>query len=172
MNFVATKCPFGDKAKYFGIIMGVTLASLVITQQGAIFTGIMSRTCSFITDNGLPDVWVMDRKVLFIDDVKPMQDTELYRVHSVEGVAWAMPMYKGLLRVRLDDGNFQNCNLIGLDDATLVGGPPVMVEGKLADLQRADAVIVDEVGSKTRLAKAQKHRAASPNRSRWGTHFS
>jgi len=162
MNFVALKMLFGDKAKYFGIIMGVTLASLVITQQGAIFIGLMARTCSFITDIGLPDAWVMDRKVLFIDDVKPMQDTELYRVRGVEGVAWAMPMYKGLLRVRLDDGNFQNCNLIGLDDATLVGGPPVMVEGRLADLRRADGVIVDQVGAETRLARPSKVPGGKP----------
>ncbi len=162
MNFVALKMLFGDKAKYFGIIMGVTLASLVITQQGAIFTGIMARTFSFITDNGLPDIWVMDRKVLFIDDVKPLQDTELYRVRGVEGVAWAMPMYKGLLRVRLDDGNFQNCNLIGLDDATLVGGPPEMIQGNLADLRRSDAVIVDKVGADTRLTKASKTLGGKP----------
>jgi putative ABC transport system permease protein len=48
----------------------------------------MTRTFGFITDTGLPDIWVMDPKVQFIDDIKPLQDTELFRVRSVEGVAW------------------------------------------------------------------------------------
>jgi putative ABC transport system permease protein len=43
--------------------------------------------------------------------------------------------------------------VIGLDDATLVAGPPVMLDGSLADLRRADGVIVDEAGAKGKLAK-------------------
>lgn len=152
MFTLALKMLFGDRAKFLGILMGVTLASLVITQQGAIFVGIMSRTFAQITDMGYPDIWVMDPKVQFIDDVKPMADTELGRVRGVEGVAWAVPLYKGMIRARLPDGQFQNCIVLGLDDATLVGGPPEMVQGQLADLRRADAVIVDEVGARTRLA--------------------
>ncbi|MCX5688745.1 MAG: hypothetical protein NTV94_02955 [Planctomycetota bacterium] len=45
-----------DKAKYIGIVMGVTLASMVITQQGSIFVGLMSRTFAAITDCGGPDL--------------------------------------------------------------------------------------------------------------------
>src|SRR4029434_11294658 len=101
MNVVALKMLIGDRAKYLGIIMGLTFASLLITQQGAIFVGLMTRTYGFITDTGLPDLWVMDPKVQFIDDIKPLQDTELYRVRGVEGVEWAVPLYKGLIRARL-----------------------------------------------------------------------
>lgn len=150
---MALKMLFGDPAKFFGILMGVTLASLVITQQGSIFVGIMSRTIAVITDMGDPDIWVMDPKVQYIDDVKPLASTELYRVRGIEGVAWAAPLYKGLTRARLPDGNFQNCVLIGLEDATLTGGPPRMVDGKLEDLRRADGIIVDYVGATTRLAR-------------------
>src|SRR5712692_751267 len=153
MHLVALKMLIGDRAKYLGIIIGLTFASLLITQQGAIFVGLMTRTYGFITDTGLPDLWVMDPKVQFIDDIKPLQDTELYRVRGVEGVEWAVPLYKGLLKARLDNGNFQTCNVVGLDDATLVGGPPEMVEGTLADLRRAEGVIVDEVGARGKLAK-------------------
>jgi putative ABC transport system permease protein len=153
MNFVALKMLVGDRAKYLGIIMGLTFASLLITQQGAIFVGLMARTYGFITDTALPDLWVMDPKVQFIDDIKPLQDTELYRVRGVEGVEWAMPLYKGLIKARLEDGTFQTCNVVGLDDATLIGGPPVMVAGHLADLRQSDAVVVDVVGASGKLAK-------------------
>ena len=153
MNFVALAMLMGDRAKYFGIIMGLTFASLLITQQASIFVGLMTRTYGFVTDTGLPDIWVMDPKVQFIDDIKPIQDTALLRVRGIEGVRWAMPLYKGLLKARLQNGNFQTCNVIGLDDATLVGGPPEMLQGQLADLRRAEGVIVDIVGASTKLAK-------------------
>lgn len=153
MWFVALKMLVGDKARYLGIVLGVTFASLLITQQMSIFTGIMFRTFSTVTDTGYPQIWVMDKKVQYIDDVKPLQDTKLYKVRGVEGVDWAMPFYKGLLKARLADGRFQTVNLFGLDDATLVGGPPAMVEGRLEDLRRAEGVIVDETGARGRLAK-------------------
>ncbi len=153
MNRIAIKMLVGDRAKYLGIVMGITFASLLITQQSAIFVGLMTRTYSAITDLRLPDVWVMDPKVQFIDDIKPMQSTKLLNVRGVEGVEWAVPLYKGLLKARLDNGNFQTVNVIGLDDATLIGGPPTMVEGRLADLRRNEGVIVDAVGAADKLAK-------------------
>ena len=152
MIYVALRMLTGDRGKYFGIVMGLTFASFLITQQMAIFTGLMTRTYSFITDSGLPDVWVMDPKVQFIDDIKPLQDTQLFRVRGTEGVEWAVPLYKGILKARLDNGNFQACNVIGLDDATLIGGPATMIEGKLEDLRRADGVIVNLAGANGKLA--------------------
>ena len=152
----------GDRGKYLGIIMGLTFASLLITQQSSIFTGLMTRTYGSITDLSQPDIWVMDPKVLFIDDIKPLQDTELYRVRGVEGVEWAVPLYKGLLKARLGDGNFQICNVFGIDDATLIGGPARMIEGSLSDLRRQDAIIVNDVGARTRLAKRPKGGGGKP----------
>ena len=153
MYHIALKMLMGDRGKYLGIVMGLTFASLIMTQQPAIFLGLMTRTFSFISDVGLPDIWVMDSKVQFVDDIKPLQDTELYRVRGISGVEWAMPMYKGMLKARLADGTFQTCIVVGLDDATLIGGPPVMLQGKLEDLRRSDAVIVDIDGAKDKLAK-------------------
>lgn len=145
----------GDRAKYIGIVFGITFAAMLITQQVSIFVGLMSRTYGFVSDTGFPDIWVMDRKVQFIDDIKPLQDTQLLRVRGVEGVEWAVPLYKGLIKARLDDGTFQNCNVIGLDDASLIGGPPEMAKGTLSDLRQADGVIVDEVGASDKLARQE-----------------
>lgn len=155
MNLIAFKMLVGDRIKYLGMIVGVVIASFLMNQQLSIFWGLMSRTYGFITDTSYPDLWVMDSKVQFVDDAKPMQDTALYRVRGIEGVAWAVPMYKGMIRARLDDGTFQNCIVVGLDDASLIGGPPKMLEGVLADLRRADGVIVDNVGRQGKLAKQQ-----------------
>lgn len=155
MNSIALKMLIGDRAKYFAIVLGIVFASMLMTQQISIFCGIMARTFSFVTDLAQPDIWAMDEKVQFIDDVKPLQDTTLYRVRGVEGVQWAVPLYKGMMKARLPDGTFQNCNVIGLDDTTLIGGPPFMVQGSVADLRRAEGIIVDEVGATGKLARRQ-----------------
>jgi putative ABC transport system permease protein len=162
MNLIALKMLVGDRAKYIGIIVGITFAALLITQQMAIFLGLMSRTFGFLTDTGLPDIWVMDPKVQFVDDIKPLQETQLLRVRGVEGVEWAMPLYKGLIRARLDSGDFQTCNVIGVDDGTLVGGPGRMVEGTLSDLRRAEGVIVDTVGAHNKLARTPHDAEGKP----------
>jgi putative ABC transport system permease protein len=101
MTWIALKMLVGDKAKFFGIVLGLTFAALLITQQGSIFCGIMLRTCAQITDITGADLWVMEPNVRFIDDVKPMLDTSLYRVRGVEGVQWAVPLYKGNARIKL-----------------------------------------------------------------------
>jgi len=155
MNFIAIKMLLGDRAKYIGIVIGLTFASFLLTWPSALFTGVMKRTFSFVTDVGLPDIWVVDPQVQYIEDVKPLRDTEVLRVRGTEGVQWAVGLYKGMLRARIEDGTFQNCSVVGLDDETLIGGPPKMVAGQLADLRQADSVIVDETGARGKLAKKQ-----------------
>ncbi len=162
MHYFALKMLIGDRAKYIGIIIGLTFASLLITQQSAIFAGMMARTFSFLTDVGLPDIWVVDPQVQYIDDIKPMRDTEVLRVRSVAGVQWAVPLYKGSLQARMDNGTFQSCVVIGLDDETLIGGPPAMLQGSLSDLRRTDGIIVDIVGAEGKLAKRQPDGTRTP----------
>jgi putative ABC transport system permease protein len=152
MFYVAIKMLMGERGKYFAMIIGVFCSALIITQQLAIFFGVVERFSSFLLDTPLPQIWVMDPKVQFLDDIKPLPDMMLYRVRGVEGVDWAAPLYKGLVRVRLPNGTFQSSVLVGIDDASLIGGPAVMTKGELADLHTADSVLVDQVGANTKLA--------------------
>src|SRR4029453_16212470 len=144
MTWIALRMLMGDRAKYFGLIFGVSFATLLMTQQVSIFMGIMTRTANQILDVRDADIWVMDNKVRFIDEIPALPDTELQRVRGVSGVAWAVKLYKGQVGARLADGNFRNVVLFGLDDATLVGAPAEMIAGSLADLARPDAVIIDK----------------------------
>ena len=126
MNWIAWKMLTGDRSKYFGIIFGIAFAALLMAQQSSIFVGLMRNTTSQIRDVQGFDIWVMDKNVQFIDDLKPMSDNELQRVRGVEGVDWAVRFYKGLGRAKLDDGNYQQVILLGLDDSpTKRYGPQV-----------------------------------------------
>jgi putative ABC transport system permease protein len=146
MNWVALKMLTGDRSKYLGIIFGVTFATLLMSQQMSIFVGIMARTASQIVDVSEADVWVMDSKVRFIDEIPALPEDTLQRVRGVEGVAWAVKLYKGNVRCRLEEGKFRNAILFGLDDATLVGSPPKMLAGSFDALRVPDGVIVDKAG--------------------------
>ncbi|MGZ4983075.1 MAG: ABC transporter permease [Chthoniobacterales bacterium] len=164
MNFIALKMLLGDRAKYIGIVIGLTFASFLVTWPSAIFSGVMSRTFSFVTDVGLPDIWVVDPQVQYIEDIKPLRDTEVLRVRGTEGVQWAVGLYKGMLRARMENGTFQSCSVVGLDDETLIGGPPKMLAGKLADLRQADSIIVDEAGANGKLARRDASGKRTPLR--------
>lgn len=146
MKWVALRMLIGDRSKYLGLVFGVAFATLLMAQQVSIFFGILGRTASQISDVRDADIWVMDNKVRYIDEVPGLPETDLHRVRGVDGVAWAVKLYKGQVRARLSDGNFRNVVLFGLDDATLVGAPTKFLAGGLEDLSRPDAVIIDKAG--------------------------
>jgi putative ABC transport system permease protein len=150
---VALSMLFHDRLKYFGLLVGIAFSAMLITQQAGILVGLAAQTGSFIKDTSQGDLWVMDDQVRFSQDSLPLQDTILTRVRGVEGVDWAVPMYQSFLRARLKDGTRFLVILIGLDDATLMGGPPAMVEGSLGDLRRDRAVIVDHAALATKLTR-------------------
>lgn len=146
MNWIALRMLMGDRAKYFGLIFGVAFATLLMSQQVSIFMGIIRRTASQITDVRDCSIWVMDEKSRYIDEVPALPDTDVYRVRGVEGVEWAVRLYYGQNRARLEDGNLRNLLLYGVDDETMVAAPQQMIVGKLDDLRQPDAVIVDKAG--------------------------
>ncbi len=148
MNRVALRMLTGDTTKYLGIVFGVAFASLLMSQQMAIFCGLMRNTTSQIRDIAGGDIWVMDRSVQYVDDLKPMSEGKLQLVRGVPGVAWAVRLYKGIAKARLGDGNYQQVILVGVDDASLTGVPQPgrVLVGSVEDLRRPDAVMIDEFG--------------------------
>jgi putative ABC transport system permease protein len=143
MISVAWRMLAGDKIKFGALIIGLSFAAMMIAQQASIFTGYATRAGAWVRDTSQGDLWVMDDQVEVTIDEKRVTDTQLQRVRGVEGVAWAVPMFVGTLPARLPDGTIQAVRLIGLDDATLTGGPPEMVQGRLADLRTDRGVIVN-----------------------------
>jgi putative ABC transport system permease protein len=142
----------GDRIKFIGMVLGLTFSTFIITQQSAIFIGLMQRTFGFITDTPQPDIWVVSKSVDQVDDIKPLKTTQLLNVRGISGVKWAVPIFKGTLRARTQNGVYQNCTLIGVDDTTLIGAPPIMVKGDVRGIVDPNGVIVDIVSARTKLA--------------------
>ena len=148
MNFVALRMLTGDRAKYIGLICAIAFSTFLLENQSSIFAGIMKRTTNQILDVTDADIWVMDKKTLYVDEVKALTDNDLYRVRGVPGVLWAVQLFKGQPRAKALDGTYRVVIMMGLDDASLVGAPTrdKMLLGAVDDLRQPDAVIIDRVG--------------------------
>lgn len=147
MRTVALKMLLGDSAKYLALVFGVAFATLLMSQQVSIFIGLMTRTASQVLDVREADVWVMDTRVRYVDEVEPLPDAALARVRSVEGVEWATPLYKGLAIFRTQDGLINQVSLVGVDDETLVGAPRDWLAGDLEALRQPGGIVFDREGA-------------------------
>jgi len=94
----------------------------------------------------------MDEQVEFTEDRKTMLDNSLMRVRGVEGVEWAVPMYKAYMPCRLADGRRVIARVIGIDDATLLGAPPIMESGAIEALRQDRGIFVDAADAADELA--------------------
>jgi len=146
MNGVALRILLGDRAKYIGLIFGIAFSTMLMSNQISIFTGLMLRTAGQIIDAREADVWVMDPRVEYVDEIEPMTDMQLGRVRGVDGVDWAVPFFKGLTVAHTRDGMLQQIILLGVDDATLTGVAPRLVLGSAENLKQPDAMIIDRAG--------------------------
>jgi putative ABC transport system permease protein len=154
MYRLALKMLFGDTAKYLMLVVGLFFATFLIAQQASVFCGLMRWTTATLKNVPAP-IWVVEEKVEQVNETNPMRDTDVSRVRSVDSVAWAMPLFSGIQRVRLADGKFKIIQLIGIDPTTLAGAPVKMREGNLEDLRLPNTVIIDDLAIK-RLAKNPK----------------
>lgn len=143
---IALKMLIGDRTKYLGLIFGVAFATVLISQQGGIFIGLLGRAASVVRDAREADLWVMDPAVTTIDQAYPLKDTALARVRGVEGVAWAVPFYKANVQVRTREGKLSSGLLLGVDDASLVGVPDEFLLGSPDDLRQPDAIALNPFG--------------------------
>ena len=117
---IALKMLLGDRAKYVGLIFGITFTSFLVTFAASYFAGIMTRGYAPIAENGAVDVWVMDPAVNSVEQTTNMSLQALARVRSVAGVQSAVPLMFATADVRFPDGRYQPFQVIGVDDATLI----------------------------------------------------
>jgi putative ABC transport system permease protein len=156
MYHLALKMLLGDRAKYVMLVGGLTFASLLMTQQCAVFFGLLSWTTSHMR-NMRASIWVVDPKVEQINEIKPMRDTDVNRVRSVTGVEYAVPLYTGVIQARISDGTFKPVEMIGIDASTLVGRPPVILAGRLEELRLPNTVMIDQLAVE-RLSMGKSHK--------------
>lgn len=134
----------GDRAKYLSLVFGLSFAVLLITQQGAIFLGLMLQATGPLQNISQPDLWVTDPYLKWISETRNLNQADLNRIRSTPGVAWAEPFFNTRAACDLGNGDFRYVNIVGIERNTMVGRPPEITAGRLEDLRIADAVLVEE----------------------------
>jgi putative ABC transport system permease protein len=137
----------GDRAKYAGLLFGITFTSFLVTFAMSFLSGFLTRGFALVAENPAADVWVMDPTVESVEQTTNMPTSALGRVRSVEGVQSAVPLALGTVEARFPNGRFQPFQVIGVDDPTLGGLPPMKDSETAIVLRAPDAVVVDPGGS-------------------------
>jgi len=148
---IAMKMLKGDRAKYIGLLFGISFTSFLVTFAGSYFCGFMTRGFALISENSAADVWVMDPAVESTDLTTNLPDSALPRVRSVDGVLSAAPLALATADARFPNGRFQSFQLICVDDATLSGLPSLQGGVSATILRTPDAVVVDPGGTDGKL---------------------
>lgn len=161
MISVAIKMLIGNKASCIGVIFGIFLATLLISQQSAIFLGLVSRSFRMVTDIPAPNIWVIDPSTESDELMRRMPESYVNIVRSLPNIEWASPIAATYANMITATGRFQVCHLYGIDDATLIGAPE-MVEGDVRYLRREGAVIVDVYAANGVLASTLSDGTKTP----------
>jgi putative ABC transport system permease protein len=137
---IAYKLLVNDKGKFAALIMGITFAVFLMIMMTSMFSGILRRSASTVTNVGAT-VWVMDPAVNNVLSTIPLPDYVLDAVRSIDGVSYAVPLYSGAALIRLRNGTYQAASVIGLDDSSLFGRPE-LERGRIEDIYAENGFIV------------------------------
>jgi putative ABC transport system permease protein len=131
-----------DRAKLIGMVFGLAFSALLMTQQMGVFLGVLELSRHTV-DASRADLWVGDPHAVMTTYGAPLRPADVARVASVEGVAWASAFTVRPELAWRRDGSYEQCQLFAVDPRTLAGAPLAMLAGRVEDLRRPDAVILD-----------------------------
>jgi len=148
---IAVQMLVGGRAKYISLVFGITATAFLVTFAASFFCGMMTRSFALIAESPSCDVWVMDPAVECDEQTIGIPSGSLERVRGIEGVRSAMPLALATADLRFPNGRFQPVQIIGVDDATLLGVPSLDNDRSPAILRTPDAVVVAEGGTSGKL---------------------
>src|SRR5215472_10682241 len=114
MFMMALTMLIGDRAKYAGLLFGITFTSFLVTFAISFLSGFLTWGFALISENQA-DVWVMDPTVESDELTTNLPASALARVRSVEGVQSGVPLALGTAEARFPNGRFQTFQVIGVD---------------------------------------------------------
>jgi putative ABC transport system permease protein len=109
---------------------------------------VFAMTGAQIRDVSEAQFWVMEPDTECFDQVKPVPANALYQVRGTEGVLWAVPLMKFDGYARTESGKLSVVTMMGVDDASLVGLPPRILEGNADAVRERGTVMVDPGGAR------------------------
>lgn len=142
---IALRMLTGDTTKFLALIVGLAFSTMLVTQQGSVFTGLMRRSAMNIEAIPEADIWVMHPNTKFFDERKAIQNTSLQIVRGLDGVEWAERLFVGQGAVRMPDGGFAGVLIIGAERGAGIGLPTRFEDGNPELMLQPDAIYWDNV---------------------------
>lgn len=133
-----------DRLRFAVTLTGIVFSVVLSAIQLGLYVGFTRATSDVIRYSGA-DVWVMSRGVGNLENGVPFLEQRAYQVQALEGVAAVQKHVVAFGDWKLPDGAEEGALIIGVDLAGTMGQPWHLVAGTIVDLERPDAVIVDEL---------------------------
>jgi len=137
---LAYKLLVNDRAKFTALLVGITFAVFLMVMMTSMFAGVLNRSSATVINIGA-SMWVMDPAVQTVANTIGIPDYTLDAVRSIRGVKYAVPLFSGGALVKLEDGAYQSVNVVGLDDTSLFGRPPMEI-GNIENIFAENSFIV------------------------------
>lgn len=135
---------FHDKVRLTVTLTGIVFAVVLIVVELGLFVGFTVTTSNLI-DNSGADVWVTSKHVPYVEQGVPFSERKLYQVRAVPGVAKAEKLITRWVQWKRSDGAQESVQVVGFDVDENLGRPWNLVQGRIEDLKRPDAIIMDEI---------------------------
>ena len=147
---IAIKMLVGNRAKYLGLLVGISFTSFLVAFALSYLAGFLTEGFALISENPQADIWVMDPAVNATEHTTNIPASALQRVRSSSAVPlalgdtevqlrqWPVPVFPGD-RVRRSDarrinpGFGQRNGAVRHDDGRTKGGTRRWILGKGRD---------------------------------------
>jgi putative ABC transport system permease protein len=135
---------FHDKVRLAVTLTGIVFAVVLIVVELGLFVGFTVTTSNLI-DNSGADLWVTSKHVPYVEQGVPFSERKVYQVRAVPGVAKAEKLITRWVEWKRPDGRQESVQVVGLNVDESLGRPWNLVQGRVEDLKRPDAIIMDEI---------------------------
>jgi putative ABC transport system permease protein len=141
---IARRNLFHDRIRLAVTLTGIVFSVVLATIQLGLFLG-FQRATSDVIDRSGADLWVVSRGATHLESSVAFTEQQFFRAKSVSGVDAVQKHIVQFGQWKRPDGAQESVMLIGFDTAGRMGRPWNVVAGRVADLELADTVTVDEL---------------------------
>ena len=131
-----------DRSRFVVTLVGIVFAVVLIAMQIGLFLGFSDST-TVIIRHTRADFWIVAKGAQNFEIALPIDERELHIARSVPGVAHVERLLVQFLPWKKPDGGDESVLLVGSDLNTGLAGPWNVVAGRVEDLRRPDAAMVD-----------------------------
>ncbi len=144
MSMLAWRNLIHDKVRLGVTLTGIVFAVVLIVVEFGLFLGFTTTTSSLIDRSGA-DLWIIAKRVPYIELGVPFTERKLSPALSTPGVAEAQKYVARFTQWKRPDGGQETVQVVGFNLDSTLGTPWNVVRGRVEDLEAPDAIFVDEL---------------------------